>query len=78
MLGKKFSVYDSQTGWCQQDRAFVRNLATPPGRVDSNMEKKMEFLSQANLDVSHALFVHLSWSAPRSGFTSLLFDVQLK
>ena len=40
-------------------------------------ENKMEFLSQANLDVSHALFVPLSWSAPRSGFTSLLFDVQL-
>ena len=41
-------------------------------------KKKMEFLSQANLDVSHVLFVFLSWSAPRSGFTSLLFDVQLK
>ena len=38
----------------------------------------MEFLSQANLDVSHTLFVPLSWSAPRSGFTLLLFDVQLK
>ena len=42
------------------------------------MKKKMEFLSQANLDVSHALFLPLSWSALRSGFTSLLFDVQLK
>ena len=41
-------------------------------------KKKMEFLSQANLDVSNALFVPLSWSTPRSGFTSLLFDVQLK
>ena len=30
MLGKKFSVYDSQI-WCQQGRAFVRNLATPRG-----------------------------------------------
>ena len=35
--------------------------------------KKMELLSQANLDVSHALFVSLNWSAPRSGFTSLLY-----
>ena len=50
---------------------FVRNF----GPYD---KKKMEFLSQANLDVSHVLFVFLSWSAPRSGFTSLLFDVQLK
>ena len=40
--------------------------------------QKRPLLSQANLDVSHALFVSLSWSAPRSGFTSLLFDVQLK
>ena len=38
----------------------------------------MEFLSQANLDMCHVLFVFLSWSAPRSRFTSLLFDVQLK
>ena len=42
------------------------------------MKKKMEFLSQANLDVSHALFVSLNWSAPTSSFTSLLFHVQLK
>ena len=42
------------------------------------MKKKMEFLSQANLDVSHTLFVPLNWPAPRSGSTSLLFDVQLK
>ena len=78
MLDKKFSVYDSQI-WCQQGRAFVRNLATSPGRGGLPYDKKkMEFLSQANLDVSHVLFVFLSWSAPRSGFTSLLFDVQLK
>ena len=38
----------------------------------------MGFLSQANLDVSHTLFAPLNWSAPRSGSTSLLFDVQLK
>ena len=38
----------------------------------------MVFLSQANLDVSHALFVSLNWSAPTSGFTSLLFHVQVK
>ena len=75
-MRKKFSVYDSQI-WCQQGRAFVRNLATSPGRTPV-WKKKMEFLSQANLDVSHVLFVFLSWSAPRSGFTSLLFDVQLK
>ena len=31
----------------------------------------MEFLS-------HALFVSLNWSSPTSGFTSLLFHVQLK
>ena len=42
------------------------------------MKKKVEFFSQANLDVSNTLFVPLSWSTPRSGFTSLLFDVQLK
>ena len=42
------------------------------------MKKKMESLSQANLDVSHTLFVRLIWSAPRSGSTSLLFDEQLK
>ena len=85
MLGKKFSVYDSQI-WCQQGRAFVLNLATPPGSGRGGgggggglqYENKMELLSQANLDVSHALFVPLSWSAPGSGFTSLLFDVQLK
>ena len=42
------------------------------GGVDTRMtKKKMEFLSQANLDVSPVLFVFLSWSAPRSGFTSL-------
>ena len=82
-MGKKFSVYDSQIWW-QQGRAFVRNLATPPGRGDSSMKKKKkkkkekDFLSRANLDVSNALFVPLSWSAPRSGFTLLLFDVQLK
>ena len=77
MLDKKFSVDDSQI-WCQQGRAFVRNLAAPPGRGDSSIKKKMEFLLQANLDVSYALFVSLNWSAPRSGFTSLLFHVQLK
>ena len=38
----------------------------------------MGFLSQANVDVSHGLFVSLNWSAPRSGLTSLLFHVQLK
>ena len=77
VLGKKFSVYDSQI-WCQQGRAFERNFATPPVRGDFSMKRKVEFLSQANLDVSNALFVPLSWSTPRSGFTSLLFDVQLK
>ena len=35
---KKFTVYDSQI-WCQQGRAFVRNLDTPPGRRDSSMKK---------------------------------------
>ena len=42
MLDKKFSVYDSQI-WCQQGRAIVRNLATPLGRRDSSMKKKMIF-----------------------------------
>ena len=78
VLDKKFSVYDSQI-WCQQGRAFVRNLATPQGRRHSSMKKKkMVFLSQANLDVSHALFVSLNWSARRSDFTSLLFHVRLR
>ena len=36
---KKFTVYDSQI-WCQQGRAFVRNLDSPPGRRDSSMKKK--------------------------------------
>ena len=67
MLGKKFRVYDSQIS-CQQGGAFVRNLATPPRRGDSSI-KKVEFLSQANLDVSRSIFVPLSWSAPRSDFT---------
>ena len=51
---------------------------TLPGEMGLQYEKKMEFLSQANLDVSHALFVSLNWSAPTSGFTSLQFHVQLK
>ena len=39
MLGKKFSVYYSQI-WCQQGRAFVRNLATSPGRGGHPYDKK--------------------------------------
>ena len=52
MLGKKISVYDSQI-WYQQGRAFVRNSGHSLGEGGLQYEKKMGFLSQANLDVSH-------------------------
>ena len=48
----------------------------PRGGGDFSMKKKNGILVQANLDMSHALFVPWSWSAPSSGFTSPLFDVQ--
>ena len=48
------------------------------GNVLPYDKKKMEFLLQAKLDVFHVLIVFLTWSALRSGFTSLLFATKIE
>ena len=73
---KKFTVYDSQI-WCQQGRAFVRHLDTPPGRRDSSMKKKWKSCLTLYLSLWTGLHEHpaslrcyftCNWNGKNSSF----------